>query len=174
MPSPANFAKRLWPNEIDLLERNQAGSAHFWARRACDTDNGQRSNPAQCVQALAAIRDHISGNRIEEALEILEDAYGGEQTGHSECLTRKLRSASEVPLGQEEIEAILQIVDEEIEQQELKLENSLIEIDISSRVHEPSQTTLDNLLRYQAANLRDFKNVIEIFDKIRKIRNPKS
>lgn len=166
------FARAAASNSLQVLDKSESQAIDFWMRRAGNAQIGLRSDPATCIEGLALVRNHIINHRMSEALEILADLYGTQPTENSIILSRRLQSAS-AQLGDEELNSAIQIVDEEIEKQNirLKLYAEIVQIDVLSHFHEPSPATLETLLRYRSANLRELKDLIDTFDKVRRLRS---
>jgi len=74
--------------------------------------------------------------------------------------------------GTEPKDAILETLESEIDMQKNReeIENNLEAIEIASDLQEPPGPTLDILLRYRAANTREFNTLLNSLERIRNLR----
>jgi hypothetical protein len=69
--------------------------------------------------------------------------------------------------------AVLASLESEIESQRKRLElaNVCNAIEFASNIQEPGTPVLETLLRYRAANAREFKDMLEILERIPRLRH---
>lgn len=182
------FSKASALKPAKLLANHDAGANVYWQRSELRRGKPRgTSNPCAhadlCVEVLedlaGTIRDR--GLRPFEDREVLQRLYGTEFTSSAGPIADMLMKLCTLELmGQklqeDDLEAIkqgiLECISAEIEVQKhrAELDAEVIDIDVACEIQEPPAAVLDTLLRYRAANTREFKSLLESFESARRIR----
>jgi hypothetical protein len=140
---------------------------------------GERLRPDLCIGALEALRQRIGdhGPRPED-LSAFCQIYGDEPTENAAWIMSTLREIADERAVDETAnttghkEDILEMIEAEIERQKLReeLSTDIDAIEWASDIQEPPGPTLETLLRYRAANTREFKDLLGTLELIRQLR----
>lgn len=182
------FSKAAFGNEMQFVENIENSNLQYWLRFAGrrywpHRELGERLRATQCIEELKALKLQISvrGPQPEDAT-MLQCIFGDQPTEHAALamheLTRVLESqtvdsSGAAPAdGTEPKDAILETLESEIDMQKNReeIENNLEAIEIASDLQEPPGPTLDILLRYRAANTREFNTLLNSLERIRNLR----
>jgi hypothetical protein len=158
-------------------------TAGAWTRNRAEREKAVRLRPGLCIAALEALVRGI-GDRGPQPQDLTElrHIYADQPTEHAALAIHHLRLAVEKQAGQDEtVEAtaqkelkksILEILQVEIEFQKMReeLATGLYANYSASCVQETARPALETLLRYRAANTREFKDLLESLDRIRRLR----
>jgi len=181
------FSKAAVEKQVRLLENDERSVTQYWLRTAgiagaypVHKEQSERLRPDSCITALEALRGRISdrGPRPEDAA-ALRRYYGDQPTENAACAMCELVTTPEKNSGpdqtadeKEQKESILETLQTEIELQKNRgqLAEEIYAIDSASYVQEPQRPTLETLLRYRAANMREFKDLLDSLERIRRLR----
>jgi hypothetical protein len=178
------FAKARAQKTKEGLDKQDDSAIQFWfpsrGRRGRDRE---QLRPDLCAEGLENLRNQIRdhGPHLEHLFK-LQRIYGDKPTEHAaiamEWLTlivsgkQNTEGSTEANEQEELTKSILEALEIEIGLQKLRLEvaQNLDAIDFASDVQEPRGPILDGLLRYRAANTREFKDLLGTRDRIRRLR----
>lgn len=181
------FFKATIKSAIELDENNLRPAARYWLRQANllrghSDEPAERVGPDVCVNALQGLMERI-GNRgpQEEDLTFLRELYGDQPTAGAALSMNILAELQELQTEKGQAAAIrrkdlqkgiLDALRAEIESQKARqmLAADLIAMECLSEMQEPPHHTLETLLRYRAANSREFTSLLESFERIRRLR----
>jgi hypothetical protein len=135
--------------------------------------------PDLCIPSLEVLRSQIKdrGPQPKRDLQTLFRIFGDEPTEYAALVMNELAqiAVDDVtdPSDQEELKkSILEAIGKEIARQKLRLEltRELDDIAFASDIQEPDAPTRETLLRYRAANTREFKDLVGALELIRRLR----
>jgi hypothetical protein len=160
------------PSAIDYFLRSPRRLAKY------PIDQGARLRPDLCIPLLEWMRDQIgeSGPQPARDYVALCRIYGGFPTVLGAALIDGLEEiVAKGPAkitDQEEVKKWLtETMEKEIEAQKRQLDASMCFKAIEfAGLKEPATPVLENLLRYRAANTREFENLLDSFERIRRLR----
>jgi hypothetical protein len=178
------FSKASAVKSLIWLENHEGSAIRFWLRSSFSrgrhpSEQGPRCRPDLCIEELEALRDRIKerGPQPDEDLPALRRIYGGEPTEHAavllDGLARIVEGHSTETIDQDELKKwMVGGIEVEIEAQKLRLEitTNFNDAEFASHIQEPVSLALDLLLRYRAANTREFKVLLDSLDRIRHLR----
>jgi hypothetical protein len=136
--------------------------------------------PAMCIAALEHIRKLIQdrGPRPED-LAGLRDYYQSEPTRRVQLAmlevqigAQQQRGSGDDSYAEQFKKAILNLLDIEIADWQLRegFQKCRDIIEYGPGLQEPPSQMLDNLIRYRAANLREFKDLLDCLERVRRLR----
>jgi hypothetical protein len=179
------FSKAAIEKATRRRENADHSVAQYWLRRrGCWwQDQRERLRPEICIAALERLK-RLIGERGPQPqdLETLRAAYGDQLTGNAAFAVYKLIPVAAAETEQEKTpqvtrqkdlkKEILDALQTEIEVQKAREQHAdeVSEIEIASDLQEPASPALDTLLRYRAANLREFKDLLDNLGRIRRLR----
>jgi hypothetical protein len=177
--SKASAVKRqTWLDNHDRTAiRLFLGSSFSRGRRRGEKD--ARLRPDLCIPSLEVLRSQIKdrGPQPKRDLQTLFRIFGDEPTEYAALVMNELAqiAVDDVtdPSDQEELKkSILEAIGKEIARQKLRLEltRELDDIAFASDIQEPDAPTRETLLRYRAANTREFKDLVGALELIRRLR----
>jgi hypothetical protein len=174
------FSKASAVKDLNWLDNHEGTAIQYWSRlRQVYPEHGARLRPDLCISGLEEVRRRIEerGPQPEIDLPTLRRIYGGEPTENAALLMVELEEiADEHPTEKREQaerkKSILAVIDEEIQRQKqrLKVATGLEAIEFASDIQEPATPALETLLRYRAANTREFRDLLDTFGRIRRLR----
>jgi hypothetical protein len=178
------FSKARALKPLIWLENQESTATQFWRRSALSRETypgeyGARLRPDLCISGLEALRRRIDerGPQPDKDLPTLRGLYGAEPTEHAALLMYHLETiAEEHPTETTEQadlkKSILAAIQTEIQLQEQRLEvaRDLDVIEFASEIQEPATPALETLLRYRAANTREFRDLLDSLERIRRLR----
>jgi len=184
------FSKAPTETTIKELDRDERAVTQYWLRIAglgneywTEGEPAKRLRPDGCISALKALQRRIRERGIKpQDLEMLRAAYGDQPTEGAALAMYHLVSVAEKKLEQDKTvetkdeaglkKEILQALQAEIERQEdrERLKKSIFDIECASEIQEPPRPTPETLLRYRAANTREFKDLLDSLERIRRLR----
>jgi len=151
-------------------------------------DHRERMRPEICIIGLEQLRKQIidRGLQPEEDLATLSDYYGDEPTRHVAMAMDKLRRVTQQTKAQggsadassaaDVKKKILEWLEIEITfQHHLEgVEADRDALEYGSDPREPASPMLDTLLRYRAANIREFRDLLDCLVRLRSLRRAAS
>ena len=184
------YSKASVEKTMRSVENDERSSAQFWLRCAGreyrpNRDQGERLRPDVCISGLETLmrrigdREPITGLIWRIAFRAF---YGDQPTEHAAIAIYELSSVvgkQTVQVGTEDPadetarkEEILDTLQSEIDLQKSREENEnmLEAIENASDIQEPTGPALDTLLRYRAANTREFNTLLNSLERIRNLR----
>jgi hypothetical protein len=176
------FSKASAMKPLIQLENHEDTAIQFYlrsnlSRRTPPGEHGARLRPDLCIAGLEALRDNIHkhGPRPEIDLVALGQCFGMHPTEHGALLISNLTEIVEGTdtRDQDELkEWILEGLEIEIERQKYRstVATKLEAIELASDIQEPGTPELDKLLRYRAANNREFKDLLDSLQRIQNLR----
>jgi hypothetical protein len=179
------FSKASAIKPLIQLESHEDSAIQYYLRSDSSRGRGRnkhsaRLRPDLCLAGLEALRDKIKEHSLQpdHDLRALRSLYGGEPTEHAALLISGLVRIVEGTdaRNQDEInEWILEGLEIEGERQRLRQEiaEELDAID-DSGIQEPAGPALEILLRYRSANTREFKDLLDSLERIRRLRRTES
>jgi hypothetical protein len=184
------FSKASIETTIKPMDRRERPATQYWLRVAglwdayrTERERAERLLPDECIPTLKELQRRIRDRGVQpEDLALLRTAYGDQPTENAAAAMDLL-----VPFAEKKIEQdkkpetkgeaelkkeILETLGTEIEQQELReeLAQRITEIECASDIQEPPGPTLELLLRYRAANTREFNSLLESLERVRRLR----
>ena len=184
------FSKASIETTIKELDRDERSATQYWLRIAglgneyrTDREPAERLRPAGCISALKGLQRRIRERGVQpQDLAVLRTAYGDQPTENAALAMSELISVAEKETEQDKTaeakdeaghkKEILETLETEIQQQEIRegLEKRIFNIECASDIQEPPRPALENLLRYRAANTREFKDLLDSLERIRRLR----
>lgn len=180
------FFKATIKRSIELDENNRRPAARYWLRQA-NLLRGHSDEPAErvcpdvCVIQLQRLTKEIRdlGPHLEH-LEFLREIYGDEPSAGAALLMHMLSEFHAIETEKDQVTAIrrkdlqkhiLHALQAEIESQKARqmLAEDLVAIECLSELQEPPRHTLETLLRYRAANSREFTSLLDNFERVRRL-----
>lgn len=154
----------------------------------CSRGPLERLRPELCIAQLESLVDRIASRGPEPDNDILalQRMYGDQPTEHAALaihvlmrisLRQKPEDECTEKVDQEQLTTwVLTALECEIGQQQLRQEvaDDVFDIECASDVREPRPAVLDALLRYRAANTREFKELLGALNRIRKLQCPET
>jgi hypothetical protein len=184
------FSKASIETTIKELDRDERSATQYWLRIAglgneyqTDRETAERLWPAGCISVLQGLQRSIRKRGVQpEDLATLRAAYGDQPTENAALAMYDL-----VPIAGKKTEEdkpaeavdeaglkkdILETLQTEIRQQEIRegLAKRIFDIEGASDIQEPPRPALETLLRYRAANTREFKDLLDSLERIRRLR----
>jgi hypothetical protein len=174
------FSKASAVKDLIWLDNHEGTAIQYWRRmRQRYAEHGARLRPDLCISGLETVRRRIEerGPQPDIDLPILRRIYGGEPTEHAALLMEELEEFADghpTEKGEqaELKKSILAVIATEIQLQKQRLEvaTGLKEIEFASDIQEPAAPALETLLRYRAANTREFRDLLNSLERIRRLR----
>jgi hypothetical protein len=184
------FLKACIETTIKEMDRRERPATQYWLRVAGLWDNyrteqerAERLRPDECISTLKELQHRIRDRGVQpEDLALLRTAYGDQPTENAAAAMdllvlfgEKKIEQDKTPETKDEAERkkeILETLGTEIEQQEFReeLAQRITEIECASDIQEPPGPTLELLLRYRAANTREFNSLLDSLERIRRLR----
>ena len=182
------FSKATIEKAVELRENSERPIARYWLRLAGvlgrhSAEPAGRLNPSGCIQALQVLMKQIRDRGPQPGdLEQLRVCYGDqptEQAAHLMYLLARVAAdhtaqnkAPQKTCQDELKQEVLDALQTEIEQQKEseELAGDLLAIECASDLQEPPRPALETLLRYRAANTREFKDLLDSLERIRRLR----
>jgi hypothetical protein len=171
------FSKANIKKSLALNENNERPLVRYLLRRANllrgqSAEPARRLRPVDCIHELEGLMKQI-GHRGPQSddLELLQAIYGGQPTP---LAAQAMRMLADFPKEQTEKDraAILNLLRAEIESQKFrqKLATDLLAIECPTDSYELPGPAFETLLRYGAANAREFASLSDSFERIRRLR----
>jgi hypothetical protein len=184
------FSKASIETTIKELDRDERATTQYWLRIAglenqyrTDREPAERLGPLDCISALEGLQRRIRERGVQpHDLGMLRAAYGDQPTAGAAAAMFDFVSLAEKNTEQDKKaetkdeaglqKKILEALQAEIELQEDRegLAKRKFDIERASEIQEPPRPTLDTLLRYRAANTREFKDLLDSLERIRRLR----
>jgi hypothetical protein len=182
------YSKATTEKEMQFVEDIERANLQYWLRAAGrrywpEREKGERLRATQCIAALAALKRRIGDRGPQpEDVEVLRCIFGDQPTEHAALAVNEFIPIVEKHTVQDgkadptddmqRKEDILEALQCEINMQKEReeIENKLEAIEIASDIQEPPGPALHTLLRYRAANTREFNVLLNSLERIRKLR----
>jgi len=184
------FSKANIEKTIKWLENHERPVAEYWLRKAktlginrAEGQQAERLRPDACILLLEAIEHRIAERGPQpQDLVALRDIYGDQPTGFAASAMYVLLHVAEQwtvenntpqdAAQEDRKKQILALLRNEIELQKSRevLEKAAHAPEFASSIQEPPPAVLDTLLRYSATNLREFKDRLDCFERLRRLR----
>jgi hypothetical protein len=184
------FSKATIEKTIKLLENDERSVTQYWLRISdswgrdrAEREQAERLRPDSCIAALEGLKRRIGERGPQpQDLGVLRAAYGDQPTEHGALAMHLLIPVVEEQTvqnntpqntGQEDLKKeILEVLQTEIELQKDReqLARDVSAIESASDLQEPPRPALETLLRYRAANTREFKDLLDCLERIRRLR----
>jgi hypothetical protein len=174
------FAKAAIEKKAELAENYEGLSTQFWLG-AVDAGYGywaegglvERLPPDACIAFLEALKRRIGARGPQpEDLAELRLYYGSRPIEQAALAMHQLELGPKQAADDNELkEDILETFDAEIAVQRNKrdLAEKAYAIETASDLQEPVGPALDTLLRYRSANIREFKDLLDCLERIRRL-----
>ena len=184
------FSKASIETTIKEMDHRERSSVQYWLRMAglsdeysTERERAEALNPDDCVTALKTLHGLIRERGVQpEDLQKHRELYGDHPTEYAAIAMYLL-----VPLATKKAEQdktvetkddaerktdILEMLKTEIQEQERRQElaQRILEIECAPDLQEPPRHTLETLLRYRAANTREFNSLLDSLERIRRLR----
>lgn len=182
------FSRATIEKKIEVEKNNLRPVTRYWLREAellhgHSAEPAQRLDPGNCIKELQRLKERV-GDRgpDEEDLTFIRKIYGDEPTHGGALLMLMLTEFGDIKTEKDEAvaairrkdlhEGILDALQAEIENEKFrqKLAWNLLAIEVSSDFQEPARHELETLLRYRAANTREFNSLLDSLERIRRLR----
>jgi hypothetical protein len=184
------FSKATIEKAIRLLENDERSGIQYWLRAAgaggrywAQREQSERLRPELCITALESLKRRIGECGPQpENLAALRRIYGDQPTELAAITMYELIPVAEKQTEQDQKaetadekelkKSILDTLEAEIELQKNRQElaKGIFAIESSSDLQEPPRPALETLLRYRAANTREFKDLLDSLERIRHLR----
>ena len=183
------FSKATIEKTIELNRNNERPLARYWLRQANllrgrSAGPVERLRPEDCIYELQGLMKQIRDRGpAPEDLELLQAIYGDQVTPIAALSMRMLTDFQNVQaekdgalaaIARKELQkSILDLLQGEIENQEVrqKLARELLITESPLDFYqEPPRHELETLLRYRAADTREFASLLDTFERIRRLR----
>jgi hypothetical protein len=184
------FSKASIETTIKELDRDERPATQYWLRIAglwneyrTDRERAERLRPDGCISALKGLQDRIRDRGVQpQDLAVLRAAYGDQPTENAAVAMHLLRPVAEKKAQQDKLAAtkddaelkkeILDTLETEIQRQEIRegLATRIFDLECASDIQEPPRPELETLLRYGIANIREFRTLLDILERIRRLR----
>lgn len=184
------FSKASFEKTIKLLENHEHSAMQYWLRISnswgryrAEGEQAERLRPDLCISCLEGLKRRIGERGPQpEDLEILRAYYGDQPTEHAALAMHLLVPVAETQTvhgktpqatGQGDLKKdILEVLQTEIEllKNRQQLAGNISAIESASDLQEPPRPALETLLRYRAANTREFKDLLNSLACIRRLR----
>ena len=185
------FSKATVEKAIDFLENREHSATRYYLRRptapyylcGAGREQDERLRPELCLAALEALKVRIDAHGPQpEDLLALQKIYGSQPTEQAAFMMCDISAVAEERDEQDETaeaarqaelkKSILEALVTEIERQKQRdeLAKHRDAIEFASDIQEPTPPVLDALLRYRAANTREFKDLLGTLELIRRLR----
>jgi hypothetical protein len=173
---------RLLENHEHSVTQYALRAANLWRRNRSEGEKAVRLRPDLCIEAVERLKNRIEdrGPQPEDLLE-LQLIYGDQATKHAVCAMHLLLQVvekqedtddkAEANGGKKLEKSILNQLQAEIGVQKTwdELAKRMDANECPSGIQEPPRPTLETLLRYRAANLREFKDLLDSLEHIRRL-----
>jgi hypothetical protein len=189
----SEFEKSKTQRLVRWLERDECGGALYWLKqinsgRKFRGLDDRRLPPDVCLEILVGLKNRIEKHGLlpEDDVKLLNHAYGSQPTEHLALMLAKYKQAMQIDLDQsadddqarksaraELQQTILESVDVEIgrQQTQVTLKTALDSSDYADDVPAPPPAhILDLIERYNSANMREFKQLLDALKCVRKIK----
>jgi hypothetical protein len=184
------FSKATIQKTIKLLEDHERSYTRYWLRNSdswgrnlAGREQAERLRPDSCIVVLEKLKRRIGERGPQpQDLNLLRAAYGDQPTEHAALAMYMLvpvvaeqtvQNKTPQDTGQEDLKReILDVLQTEIEVQKDReqLASEASEIETASDLQEPPRPALETLLRYRAANTREFKDLLDSLERMRRLR----
>ena len=184
------FSKASIETTIKEMDHRERSSIQYWLRIAglsneyrTERERAEPLNPDDCIPALKTLQSLIRERGVQpEDLPKLRDIYGDQPTEYAALAMYLLvpvatKQAEQDKTAEAKNDAelktnILEALQTEIQQQERRqdLAQRILEIECAPDLQEPPRHTLETLLRYRAANTREFNSLLDSLERIRRLR----
>jgi hypothetical protein len=180
------FSKASAIKPLIQLENHEDSAVQFYLRSGFSrgTDPGKygaRLRPDLCLAGLETLRNEITAHGLEpdHDLRVLRSLYGGELTEHAAMLMNRLTEivgGTDTRAEEELKESVLEGLQAEIELQKQRRDVAagILAVEVASDIQEPAGPALETLLRYRSANTREFKDLLDSLERIRRLRRAES
>jgi hypothetical protein len=184
------FSKAGIEKTVKMLDIGERSATQYWLRSAevrgtnrGEREQAERLRPDLCIAALESLKVVI-GDRGPQRQDLAEirQIFGDQPTENAALAMyllvpfaekqnvqdEKAGSTSEDELKKE----ILGVLDTEIKLQKVRarLAGEVSAIESAAYLQEPPRPTLDTLLRYSSANMREFRELLDNLERIRRLR----
>jgi hypothetical protein len=184
------FSRANIDKTIKWLENHERPLTEYWLRKAktlginrAEGQQAERLRPDECIATLEVLERRIGERGPQpEDLVALRDIYGDQPTGFAASAMYQLLHVAEQwtvekntpqdAAQEDRKKQILALLRNEIELQKSRevLEKAAHAPQFASHVQEPPRPELETLLRYRAANTREFKDLLDCFERLRRLR----
>jgi hypothetical protein len=184
------FSKANIGKTIKWLENHERPLTEYWLRKAKtlginrpEGQQAERLRPDACIVTLEVLERRIGERGPQpEDLVALRDIYGDQPTGFAASAMYQLfhvaeqwtveKNTPQDAAQEDRKKQILALLRNEIELQKSRevLEKAAHAPQFASHVQEPPRPELETLLRYRAANTREFKDLLDCFERLRRLR----
>lgn len=182
------FSKATLEKAISFLDNEEHSLAHYYQRATdkmgilgADWEKGEPLRPDACAQFLETIRDRIRDRGPQpDDLIALRQIYGNRATGYGASVMNRFlptmtepsaEGAAKTTDEEERKKSILEALEYEIGRQKLRAEltTDRDKLEFLSPGQGPLDPMRETFLRYRAANTREFKDLLDSFERIRRL-----
>jgi hypothetical protein len=184
------FSKAAIEKSARLVDIDERSAIQFWlppaevrGTKRGEREPAERLRPDMCIAVLKLLRGQISehGPRPEH-LAALRQVYGDQPTEHAaKAMSQLLLVTEKEGVQDQKAEAALEEVlkkslldtlqtEIELQKKREQLAKHINAIELVPDLQEPSRPELETLLRYRAANTREFKDLLDSLERIRRLR----
>jgi hypothetical protein len=181
------FSKATIEKTIELEKNNLRPVTRYWLRQANllrgnSAEPAERVHPDVCINELQRLTKEIRdlGPQLGH-LEFLRQLYGDQPTAGAALSMNILAELQGLQTEKDQAAAvrrkelqghILDALQAEIENEKVRqyLAGNLLAIEGLSQFQEPPHDVLETLLRYRAANTREFNSLLDSLERIRRLR----
>lgn len=183
------FSKASIETTIKEMDHRERSSVQYWLRMAglsneyrTEQERAEPLNPDDCIPARKQLQSQIRDRGVQpDDLLKLRELYGDQPTEYAAIAmyllvlvpTKKEQDKTVATKDDAERKThILDALQTEIQEQERRQElaQRIMEIECAPDLQEPPRHTLETLLRYRAANTREFNSLLDSLERIRRLR----
>lgn len=171
------------------LDRDEHVAAQYWLRLAglgneyrTDGEQAERLQPDGCISIVKQLQCRIreSGVQPREDLAVICAAYGLQPTLFAakamyQLLSLYLKKTEQDKTAEMKDDAghkkeILETLESDVQRHAMREKLEKLIFEDPSNIQEPLRPELETLLRYRAANTREFKDLLDSLERIRRLR----
>jgi hypothetical protein len=184
------FSKAAIEKSASLVDIGERSAVQFWLPPAevrgtnrREREPAERLRPDLCIAALKILKGQISDHGPQpEHLAALRRIYGDQPTEHAAKAMHQLllltnKEGVQDQKGEAAFEEVLKNILLDTLQTEIELQknreefaNEISAVEFATDVQEPARPALEILLRYRAANTREFRELLDSLERIRRLR----
>lgn len=185
------FSKAFVQKTLDWMDKNEQTPVQYWMRSTTIDNRSRRAGksserlrPDLCISALQNLKARVAthGLQPDQDLAAVRCIFGDQPTEHAALIIARLMDVAQAPTEEgapaetaerdAPLKSTLEALEAEIERQKLREEISqrFEDCELASEIQEPCAPVLDRLLRYRAANAREFKHLLSSLESIRRLR----
>jgi hypothetical protein len=182
------FSKANAEKQLSIFDKYDNAVSSYWQRAMGNKRRGikqERLPPELCIAGLVSLKDDIVKQGVEPAKVLIhvQSIFGDEPTENAAIICGNLVELASAPPSTEPgdsgspypdlLQSTIDAFDAEIARQKLRrqLVEQALDSECATEIQEPLASVLETLLRYRAANIREFRHLLSSFESIRRLRS---